>query len=210
MITYRDIMNGELKTINRKDGAHALNNGLTMNYNHAFLNGTKLDITSKYNYSNATYTNLQLAGTGIADENSGYTYAYNFGNHKADDVFTGNYNSRYLLHDIGYERDWFTTAELTGKSENAIHNWRIGTNLYWNRQGIQASTGVLAHTIEKIRHGCIIMVIRYIQLILEANTTMPMKQSSHFIYRMTGKSTKGCGYRQEYVPNTILLAERMH
>lgn len=149
MITYRDIMNGELKTINRKDGAHALNNGLTMNYNHAFLNGTKLDITSKYNYSNATYTNLQLAGTGIADENSGYTYAYNFGNHKADDVFTGNYNSRYLLHDIGYERDWFTTAELTGKSENAIHNWRIGTNLYWNRQGIQASTGVLAHTIEK-------------------------------------------------------------
>ena len=53
-----------------------------------------------------------------------------------------------MLRDIGYERDWMTTAELTGKSKNHAHSWRIGANFWWNRQGIQTSTGVYAHTIE--------------------------------------------------------------
>lgn len=148
MITYRDIMTGEEKTVDRKDGIHALNNGVTLNYNHTFLNGMNLDVTSKYNYANSNYNTLALAGTGVASENSGYTYAYDYDTHKAGDTFTGNYNSRYLLRDIGYERDWLTTAELTGKSKNQAHNWRIGANIYWDRQGIQASTGVLTHTVE--------------------------------------------------------------
>lgn len=107
-----------------------------------------LDVTSKYNYSNAYMTTLALSGVGQAAAGDGYTYAYDSGDHKAGDEFTGNYNSRYLLRDIGYERDWLTTAELTGKSKNHSHSWRIGANLWWNRQGIQASTGVLAHTVE--------------------------------------------------------------
>jgi hypothetical protein len=49
---------------------------------------------------------------------------------------------------VGFERDWLTKAELTGKSANRKHNWRLGTQFYWNRQGIQASTGVFAHTVE--------------------------------------------------------------
>ena len=53
-----------------------------------------------------------------------------------------------MLRDIGYERDWMTTAELTGKSKNHAHSWRIGANFWWNRQGIQTNTGVYAHTIE--------------------------------------------------------------
>lgn len=148
LITYRDIMNGEEKTYNRGDGIHALNNAVTLNFNYAFLNGMNLDITTKYNYANSYYSTLSLAGVGVADENSGYTYAYGNNSHKTGDAFTGNYNSRFLLRDIGYERDWLTTAQLTGKSSNQSHSWRIGTNLYWNRQGIQASTGVLAHTVE--------------------------------------------------------------
>ncbi|MDO4160255.1 MAG: 2,6-beta-D-fructofuranosidase [Prevotellaceae bacterium] len=147
-ITYVDVMSGEEKTITRESGTHALNNSLTANFNYTFDNGMNLDITSKYNYANAYYTMLNLAGVGTADENSGYTYASASGTHKAGDTFTGYYNSRYLLHDVGYERDWLTTAELTGKSKNHAHNWRIGANIYWNRQGIQASTGVYAHTVE--------------------------------------------------------------
>lgn len=148
MITYRDVMTGEENTINRCDGTHALNNGLTLNYNYTFLNGMNLDVTTKYNYVNAYYTNLSLSGIGSADENSGYAYAYDNNGHEANEAFTGYYNSRYLLRDIGFERDWLTTAELTGKSSNQAHDWRIGTNIFWNRQGIQASTGVLAHTVE--------------------------------------------------------------
>ena len=53
-----------------------------------------------------------------------------------------------MLRDIDYERDWMTTAELTGKSKNHAHSWRLGVNFWWNRQGIQANTGVYAHTIE--------------------------------------------------------------
>ena len=53
-----------------------------------------------------------------------------------------------MLRDIGYERDWMTTAELTGESKDHAHSWRLGVNFWWNRQGIQANTGVYAHTIE--------------------------------------------------------------
>lgn len=147
-IRYLDVMTGKWKEITRKDGTHALNNGVTANLNYTFDNGMNLDVTSKYNYSNAYMTTLALSGVGQAAAGDGYTYAYDSGDHKAGDEFTGNYNSRYLLRDIGYERDWLTTAELTGKSKNHSHSWRIGANLWWNRQGIQASTGVLAHTVE--------------------------------------------------------------
>ena len=146
--SYIDVMTGEKKTMQRKEGAHALNNSVTANFNYTFDNGMNLDITSKYNYSNSYCAMFNLAGTGIASATDGYTYAYDNGQHKAGDTFTGNYNSRYLLRDIGFERDWLTTAELTGKSSNHAHSWRIGVNAWWNRQGIQASTGVYAHTVE--------------------------------------------------------------
>ena len=147
--TYLDVMTGQKKTISRKDGCHALNNSLTANFNYTFNNGMNLDVTTKYNYANAYYAMMNLAGTGVATEADQYTYAYDTEGHKAGDAFTGNFNSRYLLRDVGFERDWLTTAELTGKSKNEAHSWRIGTNLWWNQQGIQASTGVYAHTIEK-------------------------------------------------------------
>lgn len=147
-IRYLDVMTGKWNEITRKDGTHALNNAITANLNYTFDNGMNLDVTSKYNYSNSYMTTLSLSGVGQASETDGYTYAYDNGDHKAGDVFTGNYNSRYLLRDIGYERDWLTTAELTGKSKDKAHSWRIGANLWWNRQGLTASTGVLAHTVE--------------------------------------------------------------
>lgn len=148
MFTYVDVMTGEKKTVNRKDGVHQMNNSLIANLNYTFLNGTNLDITTKYNYANANYISMHLAGTGIAAAGDGYTYAYDVADHKAGDLFTGNYNSRFSLRDIAFERDWLTTAEWTGKTKNHAHSWRIGANAWWNRQGIQASTGVYAHTVE--------------------------------------------------------------
>lgn len=145
-ISYIDVTTGEKRRYLRKDGAHGLNNSITANFNYTFLNGMNLDITTKYGYANAYYATLALAGTGTAAEGDGYTYAYDTGDHKAGDVFTGNFNSRYMLRDIGFERDWMTTAELTGKSNG--HSWRIGANFWWDNQGISASTGVYAHTVE--------------------------------------------------------------
>ncbi|MBP7856796.1 MAG: 2,6-beta-D-fructofuranosidase [Prevotella sp.] len=147
-ITYVDVMTGETKTISRVGGTHAMNNAVTANFNYTFLNGMNLNVVSKYNYANSYYTTMALAGVGEATATSGYTYAYDFNGHKAGDVYTGYYNSRYMLRDIGYERDWLTTAELTGKSGNQAHKWRLGANIFWDRQGIKASTGILAHTVE--------------------------------------------------------------
>lgn len=146
LITYTDVMTGESKTINREDGVHALNNSLIFSFNYKLNNSMNLDIRSKYNYANSYYATLALAGVGQATASSGYTYAYDYNGNLAGSAFTGNYNSRYMLRDLAFERDWLTTAELTGANNG--HKWRIGTNLFWNKQGIQASTGVLAHTVE--------------------------------------------------------------
>ena len=146
-ITFVDVMTGEEKSFYRKN-ASALDNSVTANLNYTFLNGMNLDVTTKYNYARGNYSTMALAGTGTATEADGYTYAYDYKGHKAGETFTGLYNSRYMLHDIAQERDWLTTAELTGKSKNHAHSWRIGANIWWNQQGIKANTGVYAHTVE--------------------------------------------------------------
>jgi hypothetical protein len=148
MLTYKDVMSGQNVTQDRKNGASSMNNSLVANFNYTFLNGMNLDISTKYNYAHANYMMLALSGTGVANSNSGMTYAYDANGHKAGEIFTGNYNGRYLLRDKGWERDWLTTAELKGTSKNKAHNWRLGFNFWWDRQGIEASTGVYAHTME--------------------------------------------------------------
>lgn len=145
---YIDVMTGAKTDFQRKDASHYLNNSVIANFDYTFLNGINLNVTSKYSYANAHHMILSLAGTGQATTDNGYTYAYDYQGHKAGETFTGYYNSRYMLHDVGFQRSWLTTAELKGKSHNQAHNWRIGANLWWDRQGIEASTGVYAHTVE--------------------------------------------------------------
>lgn len=145
---YIDVMTGAKTDFQRKDASHYLNNSVIANFDYTFLNGMNLNVTSKYNYANAHHMILSLAGTGQATTDNGYTYAYDYQGHKAGETFTGYYNSRYMLHDVGFQRSWLTTAELKGKSHNQAHSWRIGANLWWDRQGIEASTGVYAHTVE--------------------------------------------------------------
>lgn len=146
LIHYTDVMTGEQKEFNRAAGTHALNNGITFNLNYDLGDKLMLDVRSKYNYANAAYSTLALAGVGEATAESGFTYAYDANGHKAGEVYTGLYNNRFLLRDFGFERDWLTTVELKRASEK--HNWRVGANFFWNRQGIQANTGIYAHTVE--------------------------------------------------------------
>lgn len=146
--TYIDVMTGEEKEADRADDTHAMNNSLTARLNFTFNNGMNLDVRTKYDYANAYYTTMAPSGIGTATAEDGYTYTYSAKGHEAGETYTGNYNTRYLLRDIGFERDWLTTAELTGKTKNHEHSWRLGFNLFYNRQGIQANTGVLVHTVE--------------------------------------------------------------
>ena len=148
LMEYVDVRDGQKKTVYRKDAPHCMNNSVIANFDYTFLNGMNLNITSKYSYANAHYHTLTLAGTGTATAKDGYTYAYDDGTHKAGEAYTGYYNSRFMLHDNGFQRSWLTTAELTGKSRSQAHSWRIGVNAWWDRQGLDATTGVYAHTVE--------------------------------------------------------------
>lgn len=147
-LTYMDVKTGEMKTIQRSKGAHNLGNDLVFNFDYAFDNNTRLNIRSKYRYANSYMDMLALSGIGTASASSGYTYAYDSGSHNAGDVFTGNFNSRYLLRDIGWERNWMTTIEYSGNSSNQRNKWRLGYDFWWERQALSASTGVYAHTVE--------------------------------------------------------------
>lgn len=147
-VTYRDVVTGQMKTFLRGKANYGKNHSLTAHLNHHLTNKIELDIVSKLNDAKASYATMALAGTGMADATSGYTYASDTPGHTAGEAFIGCYNSRYMLRDNGWERDWMTTAELTGKSKSLKHLWRLGTNFFWNRQGLNASTGVLAHTVE--------------------------------------------------------------
>ena len=147
-ITYTDVITGEEKTIVRANDTHAQNQAITANFNYTFDNGLNLNINTKYNYSNANYTTMAVSGVGTSTGDGTYTYLYSGDGHNAGDVYTGEYASRYMLRDIGFERDWLTNFELNGKSSNGAHSWRVGGSFYWNRQGITASTAVLATTVE--------------------------------------------------------------
>ncbi len=148
LMEYIDVLDGQKKSVYRKEAPHCMNNSVIANFDYTFLNGMNLNVTSKYSYANAHYHTLTLAGTGTAKAEDGYTYAYDDGTHKAGEAYTGYYNSRFMLHDNGFQRSWLTTAELTGKSHNQAHSWRIGANAWWDRQGLDATTGIYAHTVE--------------------------------------------------------------
>ena len=147
-ITYMDVMTGELKTVRRNDGVRSMSNDLTFVLDYDFKNNTHLNLRSRYRYAKSHMMMLALAGTGTATATSGYTYAYSQGDNSEGDTYTGYINNRYMLRDKGWERNFMTTAELTGTSANKQHNWRLGANLWWERQALNASTGVYAHTVE--------------------------------------------------------------
>lgn len=186
-ITYLDVMTGKTNTISRKGGVHAMNNSLTANFNYTFLNGMNLDITSKYNYANNYMVSMALAGTGKATAADGYTYAYDFDGHKAGDVFEGNYNSRYMLRDIGWTRNWMTTAELTGKSKDHAHSWRIGANFWWDRGESKQTLEFMPTLLRPIRLGSTITEVRSLQLIPVASTTTDMRPSLHSMLQTIGR-----------------------
>lgn len=148
-LSYMDVVDGKMKTLLRNQDNHALSNDLNLVFEYNFKPNLHLNFLSKYHYADTYYAALASAGIGQADANSGYTYAYDTDAHSAGDVFTGNYNTRFLQRIVGSERAWYNTVELKGNILNNKHNWRLGANAWWIMPEDVQSTGIYAHTVEK-------------------------------------------------------------
>lgn len=147
-IIYYDAATGRMTSVQRDMGMTALSNDVNLKFDYDLTRNMHLRFMTKYHYANVHYLGLSAAGIGLADENSGYTYAYDTYSHQDGELFTGNYATRYLQREGGHERSWFNTAELTGTSSDKRHGWRVGLNVWWMMPDMINSTGLYAHTVE--------------------------------------------------------------
>lgn len=142
-MTYMDVMDGKQKTRSWKDLGTTDNHQLTFNFNYHWDNGTQLAVSSKLKDGDVNITNITVSG--IVDNNETTPYFLKDGS-----VYRGEkIQNRYIMYDKGFERDWLTTAVLTGMSKNRNHAWRLGTNFWFNQAGIQANHFVTAHEAQK-------------------------------------------------------------
>lgn len=148
-VTFLDVTTGQYKTIQLDRATSAISNDLKLVLNYNFRPDLHLLFLSKYHYANVHYNSMSEAGVGQATAADGLTYAYDTGTHKAGEVYTGNYNSRWFTNQPASEYAWYNTVELKGVSKNRRHNWRAGYNLWWILPEERSSTGIYAHTVEK-------------------------------------------------------------
>lgn len=139
-IALMDVMTGQMKTVRFSRGNHSYGNDLNFNLNYRFRSGSELTVRSRYKHGNSRMITPNIAGLDNVGGNDGYTTT-------DGKSYSGNVQQRFMKNDIGFERSWLTNAELTGKSHGGGHSWRIGLNEFYNRAGIESSTGMMAHTV---------------------------------------------------------------
>ena len=137
-INYVSMKTGQMTRKTLEDANTKDNHHVTFTLDYQFDNGMKLAFSSKFKSADDNSTMMKLAGIFEAGAKDGYTYV----NGKS---YTGPVQNRYMLYFEGMERSWMNTAELTGKSNNQRHAWRIGLNEWYNRARIYANTAVYAH-----------------------------------------------------------------
>lgn len=136
--SFLDVMTGEMRTMTLKDGNTDKTHQLAFLLDYQWDNGVHLAIRSKFKDGETRQTSRALSGIDEVTSDRGYTY-------EDGTPFTGNVQNRYILHYEGFERNWLTTAELTGHRNN--HAWRIGLSEWYNRAGIETSTANMAHEV---------------------------------------------------------------
>ncbi|MFC2497648.1 2,6-beta-D-fructofuranosidase [Capnocytophaga granulosa] len=138
---YLDVMTGEKKTKNWTDAGTTDNHQLTFLLNYTLENGSRLEVSSKAKFGDVSMGISAVSG--IVNNTLG-KYFYADGR-----PFTGDkIQNRFFMYVPGFERDWLTTALWKGQSSNGKHSWRIGTNLWYNRSGVQQMNTITAHEVK--------------------------------------------------------------
>lgn len=139
ILEYKDVKTGDMVSSIMKDHSEDQVHEVNFLFNYKFRNGMEFALRSKY--KNADTEMITRVPTGIDDVTTDMGYAYEDGT-----PFSGKVQNRYLMHYKGFEEDWLTNMELTGK--NGSHAWRVGLDEWWNRAGIATSTGNMAHEVK--------------------------------------------------------------
>lgn len=137
---YLDVKTGEVKQKSWKDAGTTDNHQLTFNLDYDFSSNLHLNVASKMKLGDVSMA--MNAVSGIVENKGGYYYA-------DGSAYTGDYiQNRWMMYVPGFERSWLTTAELTGKTTNGRHAWRVGANVWWNRSGITQMNTIMAHEVK--------------------------------------------------------------
>lgn len=139
-ITYRDVQTGEIKTTSWKNAGTTKNHQITFNLEYNFDNGNKFTFVSRAKIGEASMA--RNSASGITTNQGNYYLA-------DGSAYTGEYvQNWYLMYVPGFERTWFNTATLSGKTKDRKHSWRLGANIWWNRAGVKQENATTASTVE--------------------------------------------------------------
>jgi len=138
-MTYRDIVTGELKTIQLEDAAQNRSDEIGLLGHYTFDDGSKLKFSAKYSYSDAAivfHPGLSITRATTAD---GYSYSDN------GQPYEGYVQNRMSMIDFGQIHDAMMMAEYTRKRGN--HNLRIGMNEWFNAIDYQGNSTRFQHAM---------------------------------------------------------------
>lgn len=142
MMTFLDVATGKIteQDINEGNMNKVHNVNFMLDYN--WDNGMKLAIHSKFKHGQSLRSNPSMMGVSDVTADNGYTY-------EDGSPYEGKVQTRRMLHFDGFEHSWMTNAELTGRSKDHRHKWRVEFDYWLNHGGVSTSMYLLGHEVKK-------------------------------------------------------------
>lgn len=139
MITYKDIVTGDIVSNNLHDMGYSHNNEFGLKGHYSFQDGGLLQFMLKYNRVDSRIMNNVLSGLSEVSSNRGFE--------RLDGTpFNGYVQSRYSMYYEGLVDDMLATLEYNKRLGN--HALRLGLNQWYNRVELKTMTSNWAHTVE--------------------------------------------------------------
>ena len=139
LITYQDVVTGEIRTGNLHDMNHSHGNEIGLAGKYQSDDGGLLKYSLRYKRARSNWTSNGLAGLSYVDNETGYATP-------DGSPYEGNVQSRYSLYYRGAVSDMLGTLEYNRSL--AGHDLRIGLNQWHNRVEMKTMTSNWAHTVE--------------------------------------------------------------
>ena len=142
MVKYLDVATGRMTEQDINDANINQIHNVNFLLNYHWDNGLRLAVHSKFKHGHSFRANPNVMGVSEATAESGYTY-------EDGTIYTGKVQTRRMLHFDGFEHSWMTNAELTGKSKDHRHSWRVEVDYWLNAGGTETSMYLYGHEAKK-------------------------------------------------------------
>ena len=142
MVKYLDVAKGRMTEQDINDANINQIHNVNFLLNYHWDNGLRLAVHSKFKHGHSFRANPNVMGVSEATAESGYTY-------EDGTIYTGKVQTRRMLHFDGFEHSWMTNAELTGKSKDHRHSWRVEVDYWLNAGGTETSMYLYGHEAKK-------------------------------------------------------------